>query len=52
MRAAATRHYSERASTTLYGAFELGNSEWRLAFALSIDQLPMGAGGVMPARGS
>jgi transposase len=41
MRAAATRLYSERASTTLYVAFELGNSEWRLAGTPSLDQIPL-----------
>jgi len=41
MRAAATRLYAERASTTLYVAFELGNSEWRLAGTPSLDQIPL-----------
>lgn len=41
MRAAATRPNRERASLTLYVAFELGNSEWRLACTPGIDQIPL-----------
>ena len=38
MRPAATR---PRASSTLYLAFELGNTEWKLAMTTSIDQAPI-----------
>ena len=45
MRPAATR---PRASSTLYVAFELGNTEWKLAMTPSLDQAPRVA--TMPAR--
>ncbi len=41
MRAAATRLYAERASTTLYVAFELGNREWRVAGTPGLDHIPL-----------
>jgi len=41
MRPAATRLNPERASLTLYVAFELGNREWRLACTPGLDQLPL-----------
>ena len=45
MRPAATR---PRVASTLYLAFELGNSEWKLAMTTSIDQAPVVR--TMPAR--
>lgn len=41
MRTAATRPNLERAARTLYVAFELGKSEWRLACTPGIDQPPL-----------
>ena len=41
MRTVATRLYAEPAPPTLYVAFELGNSEWRLAFTPAIDHPPL-----------
>jgi len=41
MRTAATRLDAEPASLTLSVAFELGNSEWRLACTPGLDHLPL-----------
>ena len=41
MRPAATRPDAARVPSTLYLAFELGNTEWKLAMTTRIDQTPL-----------
>ena len=41
MRPAATRPDAARVPTTLYLAFELGNTEWKLAMTTRVDQTPL-----------
>ena len=41
MRPAATRPDAARVPVTLYLAFELGNTEWKLAMTTRIDQAPL-----------
>ncbi len=48
MQPAATRPHVPHASPTLYLAFELGNTEWKLAMTIRIDQAPLVR--TMPAR--
>jgi hypothetical protein len=48
MHPAATRPRATRASSTLSLAFELGNTEWKLAMTTRIDQAPLVR--TMPAR--
>mgnify|MGYP001559037450 FL=1 len=48
MRPAATRPGVSPASSTLYLAFELGNTEWKLAMTSRVDQAPLVR--TMPAR--
>ena len=48
MPAAATRPHATHVPSTLYLAFELGNTEWKLAMTTRIDQAPLVR--TMPAR--
>jgi transposase len=48
MRPAATRPDAARVPSTLYLAFELGNTEWKLAMMVRIDQSPLVR--TLPAR--
>ncbi|MGH2361019.1 MAG: hypothetical protein ACRDGM_10845, partial [bacterium] len=48
MRPAATRPHVPPAASTLYLAFELGNSEWKLAMTTSVEGTPRVR--TMPAR--
>jgi len=41
MLTATTRPHAPPAATTLYVAFELGNSDWKLAMTTRVDQTPL-----------
>ncbi len=49
MRPAATRPHATDVPSTLYLAFELGNTEWKLAMTTRVDQAPLVR--TIPARG-